>query len=180
MSSLLCLCSAHSTTWCVQGLAWLPPWTPKPCDLVCAWCAWRLCWACRLKATVFALNSCALPGCTGTSWRTSRAVCAKAWLFQCLAMSTQALCPMLCMCVLSVKTKGCPFISLLLYTTWLNPNVLALPGFCIVVPLLSVLQHGCCKDSPDGRHEHPSLVLRSCPRGGCRYKHDHTQRFMWT
>ncbi len=45
---------------------------------------------------------------------TSRAVCAKAWLFQCLASSTQALCPKLCMCVLSVKTKGCPFISLLL------------------------------------------------------------------
>jgi hypothetical protein len=38
----------------------------------------------------------------GIQHGTSRAVCAKAWLFQCLDMSTQALCPMLCMCVVSM------------------------------------------------------------------------------
>jgi hypothetical protein len=35
-------------------------------------------------------------------------------------------------------------------------NILAsLPGACIVLPLLSVLEHGCCKALPDCCHAHP-------------------------
>ena len=56
-----CAYAAHSTTWCVQGLAWLWPWTPKPCV---KW-LWINCsgiyWACRV-------NFCALPGSTSMSW----------------------------------------------------------------------------------------------------------------
>jgi hypothetical protein len=53
-----------------------------------------------------------------------------------------------------------PFSSqIILCTTWrLDPKALASPGVCIVVALLSVLRHGCFKDSPDCHHAHPSLV----------------------
>ena len=75
---------------------------------LCMWYS-RWCWARRLRATLFALNSCALPGLYWNILAFSRAFCAKTWLFQCLAMSAQALCLMLCMSVLRVLTKGLPF-----------------------------------------------------------------------
>jgi len=81
-------------------------------------------------------------------------------------MSTQDLCPVLCMCVLSVWTKGYPFCSHLLCTTCLNQNVLALCGVCIALPWLSVLEHDCYKDSPDCRHEHPNYVPSFVPNNG--------------
>ena len=61
-----------------------------------------------------------------------------------------------------------PFSLSTLRTTSLNPNALALlPGFCIAVPLLSVLKHGCFKESPDCGHEHlnfvPSFVPNNWP-----------------
>ena len=62
-----------------------------------------------------------------------------------------------------------------LCTTWLNASVLALSGFCIAVPLLSVLKHGCLKDSPDCHHEHPNLVPQNHAWGACFAERVHHQ-----
>ena len=86
-------------------------------------------------------------------------VCARTRLV--VAMNTQALCPKVMWMhdgwmVDDLLSEGYPFHSQFLCTTWLNPNVLALSGFCISVPLLSVLMHGCFKDSPGCCHEYPN------------------------
>jgi hypothetical protein len=118
-------------------------------------------------------STCAPPACMSWIHLVYPHCCARkmvcVWTHLIVAMNTQALCPRLHACtmngwLMTLLSEGYPFHSQFLCTAWLNPNVLALfPGFCIAVPLLSVLMHGCFKDSPDCLHEHSNYVPSFAP-----------------
>ena len=54
--------------------------------------------------------------------------------------------------------------SQLLCTTWLNLNVLVLPGFVSVIIMKPALEHDLFKALPECHHGHPSLVQGVCSR----------------